>query len=102
MFMHLLQNSKIILFDEATSALDNQSQGKIKKVIDGLKNTHTIVIVAHRLSTVVDCDKIVVIDKNKVVAEGTHKYLMRNCDVYKELYKTEEASEEEDKLKLKV
>ncbi len=98
----LLKNSKIILFDEATSALDNQSQGKIKKVIDGLKNTHTIVIVAHRLSTVVDCDKIVVIDKNKVVAEGTHKYLMRNCDVYKELYKTEEASEEEDKLKLKV
>ena len=60
----LLKDSKIILFDEATSALDNESQDKIKKVIDDLKRTHTIVVVAHRLSTVVDCDKIVVIDKN--------------------------------------
>ncbi len=93
----LLKNSKVILFDEATSALDNQSQGKIKKVIDDLKRTHTIVIVAHRLSTVVDCDKIIVIDKNKVIAEGTHKYLMRNCEVYNTLYKTEENSEEEEK-----
>ncbi|MBQ2864007.1 MAG: ABC transporter ATP-binding protein [Clostridia bacterium] len=93
----LLKNSKVILFDEATSALDNQSQGKIKKVIDNLKRTHTIVIVAHRLSTVVDCDKIIVIDKNKVIAEGTHKYLMRNCEVYNTLYKTEENSEEEEK-----
>ena len=91
----LLKNSKVILFDEATSALDNQSQGKIKKVIDNLKRTHTIVIVAHRLSTVVDCDKIVVIDKNRVIAEGNHKYLMRNCDVYQTLYKTEESSDEE-------
>lgn len=93
----LLKNSKVILFDEATSALDNQSQGKIKKVIDNLKRTHTIVIVAHRLSTVVDCDKIIVIDKNKVIAEGTHKYLMRTCEVYNTLYKTEENSEEEEK-----
>lgn len=86
----LLKNSRIILFDEATSALDNESQHKIKEVIDNLKNTHTIVIVAHRLSTVVDCDKILVVDHNEIVAEGTHKYLMRNCSVYKDLYKTEE------------
>ncbi len=98
----LLKNSKVILFDEATSALDNQSQGKIKKVIDNLKRTHTIVIVAHRLSTVVDCDKIIVIDNNKVAAEGTHKQLMRNCEVYKELYKTEESSDEEETKKVKA
>ena len=98
----LLKNSKVILFDEATSALDNQSQGKIKKVIDNLKRTHTIVIVAHRLSTVVDCDKIIVIDNNKVAAEGTHKYLMRNCEVYKELYKTEENYDEEENKKVKA
>ncbi|HBP44045.1 MAG TPA: hypothetical protein DD621_05230 [Clostridiales bacterium] len=94
----LLKNSKIILFDEATSALDNESQQKIKEVIDGLKEEHTIIIVAHRLSTVVDCDKIIVIDHNQVEAEGTHKYLMRNCDVYKELYKTEEDNSKVDNV----
>ena len=94
----LLKNSKIILFDEATSALDNESQHKIKEVIDGLKEKHTIIIVAHRLSTVVDCDKIIVIDHNQVEAEGTHKYLMRNCDVYKELYKTEEDNSKVDNV----
>lgn len=94
----LLKNSKIILFDEATSALDNESQHKIKEVIDGLKEKHTIIIVAHRLSTVVDCDKIIVIDHNLVEAEGTHKYLMRNCDVYKELYKTEEDNSKVDNV----
>ena len=92
----LLKDSKIILFDEATSALDNESQDKIKKVIDDLKRTHTIVVVAHRLSTVVDCDKIVVIDKNSVEAEGSHRYLMKNCAVYKDLYKTEEKAKQEE------
>lgn len=96
----LLKDSKIILFDEATSALDNESQDKIKKVIDDLKRTHTIVVVAHRLSTVVDCDKIVVINNNQVEAEGTHRHLMRNCSVYKELYKTEEKAKQEENEQL--
>ena len=86
----LLKNSKIILFDEATSALDNESQGKIKLAIDDLSRDHTIVIVAHRLSTVVDCDKIFVLDNNTIVAEGTHKQLMKSCKIYKELYQIEE------------
>ena len=86
----LLKNSKIILFDEATSALDNESQGKIKLAIDDLSRDHTIVIVAHRLSTVVDCDKIFVLDGNTIVAEGTHQQLMKNCKIYQELYKIEE------------
>ncbi len=86
----LLKNSKIILFDEATSALDNESQGKIKEVMDSLKYDHTLIVVAHRLSTVVDCDKILVLDNNKIIAEGTHKQLIKSCNVYKELYKTEE------------
>ncbi len=86
----LLKNSKIILFDEATSALDNESQGKIKEVMDSLKYDHTLIVVAHRLSTVVDCDKILVLENNKIIAEGTHKQLIKSCNVYKELYKTEE------------
>ena len=86
----LLKNSKIILFDEATSALDNESQGKIKLVMDSLKTDHTLIVVAHRLSTVVDCDKILVLDNNNIVAQGTHKELMKKCKVYKELYEIEE------------
>lgn len=86
----LLKNSKILLFDEATSALDNESQGKIKDVLDSLKEDHTLVVVAHRLSTVVDCDKIMVLDNNKIVSEGTHNKLMKTCKVYKELYNIEE------------
>ena len=59
----LAKNSKIILFDEATSALDNNSQEFIKKSIDNLVKNHTVVIVAHRLSTIIDADVIYVIDK---------------------------------------
>ena len=85
----LLKNSKILLFDEATSALDNESQGKIKNVISNLKSDHTIIIVAHRLSTVVDCDEILVLDNNQIIAKGNHKYLMEHCATYKELYEIE-------------
>jgi len=86
----LLKNSKIILFDESTSALDNESQSKIKAVFDNLKADHTIVIVAHRLSTIVDCDKIFVLDNNEIVSSGTHAELMKNSKVYKELYLKED------------
>ena len=86
----LLKNSKIILLDEATSALDNESQAKIKEVIQSLKKEHTIVGVAHRLSTVVDADKIMFLENNKIVAEGTHKELMKKVPAYKDLYAQEE------------
>lgn len=85
----LAKNSKIILFDEATSALDNNSQEFIKKSIDNLVKNHTIVIVAHRLSTIIDADVIYVIDKGRVIASGTHNQLLTSCDYYKNLYKSE-------------
>lgn len=85
----LAKNSKIILFDEATSALDNNSQEFIKKSIDNLVKNHTVVIVAHRLSTIIDADIIYVIDKGKVIASGTHNQLLTSCDYYKNLYKSE-------------
>ncbi len=85
----LAKKSKIILFDEATSALDNNSQEFIKKSIDNLVKDHTVVIVAHRLSTIIDADIIYVIDDGKVIASGTHKNLLKSCDYYKNLYKTE-------------
>ena len=88
----LLLNTKIILFDEATSALDNESQEYIKRTIDELVKDHTVVIVAHRLSTIVDADTIHVIDKGKLAASGTHKELLKTSKIYKGLYKSESSS----------
>ena len=85
----LLKNSKIILFDEATSALDNENQSKIKKAIDNLVENHTIIIVAHRLSTIIDADIIYLIDNGKIIDSGTHKELLKKNDTYNTLYNKE-------------
>lgn len=85
----LSKQSKIILFDEATSALDNNSQEYIKKAIDNLVKDHTVIIVAHRLSTIIDADVIHVVDNGKVVASGTHSELLKTNKIYQNLYKNE-------------
>lgn len=85
----LVQKTEIILFDEATSALDNETQANIKKAIDNMKNEYTILIIAHRLSTVIDCDRILFLDEGKIKAEGTHKELLSNCKNYRSLYEAE-------------
>ena len=85
----LAKESQVILFDEATSALDNQSQNYIKKAIDNLAKNHTVVIVAHRLSTIMDADIIHIVDKGQIVASGTHEELLKTNEIYKNLYETE-------------
>ncbi|MGM9879392.1 MAG: ABC transporter ATP-binding protein [Bacilli bacterium] len=85
----LLLDTKIILFDEATSALDNESQEYIKKTIDDLVIDHTVIIVAHRLSTIIDADVINVIEKGTLAASGTHEELLKNSSVYNSLYSSE-------------
>ena len=82
----LLVNTKIILFDEATSALDNESQEYIKRTIDNLVLEHTVIIVAHRLSTIKDADIIHVIENGKLESSGTHKELLKVSNTYKNLY----------------
>ena len=89
----LLLNTKIILFDEATSALDNESQEYIKKTIDDLVKDHTVIIVAHRLSTIIDADTIYVIEKGKLVGSGTHKKLLKESLAYQNLYTAESEKE---------
>ena len=85
----LLLDTKIILFDEATSALDNESQEYIKKTIDELVKTHTVIIVAHRLSTIVDADVIHIIDQGSLVGSGKHQDLLMTNEIYQNLYTTE-------------
>lgn len=82
----LLMKTEIILFDEATSALDNETQSEIQDAIENLKGEYTILIIAHRLSTVIDSDKIFVVDNGKIIDSGTHKDLLKRCDLYKNLY----------------
>ena len=85
----LLLKTEILLFDEATSALDNETQTKIQEAINNLKGEYTILIIAHRLSTVIDSDKIFVIEDGKVESEGTHNYLIKHSNVYDRLYNKE-------------
>lgn len=85
----LLKQSKIILFDEATSALDNENQSKIKQAINNLVKDHTIIIVAHRLSTIIDADIIYLIEDGKLIDEGTHNELIKKNKTYKKLYTNE-------------
>ena len=82
----LLKNPKVLVLDEATSALDNQSEMLIQDALEKLMAGRTTFIIAHRLSTVHNADKIIVLDKGKVVESGTHKELMANEGLYHHLY----------------
>ena len=75
----LIKKSKIILFDEATSSLDNNNQEKIKNIIKSLSKDHTVIIVAHRLSTIIDSDCIFVLDNHGIIDSGTHNELIKKC-----------------------
>ena len=85
----LLLKTEILLFDEATSALDNETQTKIQEAISNLKGEYTILIIAHRLSTVVNADEIFVINDGIVEATGNHKTLLKTSKTYKKLYEKE-------------
>ena len=89
----LLLKTEIILFDEATSALDNITQAKIQQAINNMKGEYTILIIAHRITTVKNADKIFVIDGGKIVDSGTHSELLKNSKAYKKLYAEELESE---------
>ena len=82
----LLKNPKILVLDEATSALDNQSEYLIQEALDRLMVNRTTLVIAHRLSTVHNADKIIVLDQGRVVEIGNHKELMVNENLYYHLY----------------
>ncbi len=81
----LLRDTPILLLDEATSALDVQSEAKVQAALDRLAIGRTTLVIAHRLSTVRNADKIVVMDQGRVVEEGTHEALMGKGGAYAEL-----------------
>ncbi|MFA4833300.1 MAG: ABC transporter ATP-binding protein [Patescibacteria group bacterium] len=72
----------ILLLDEATSALDNESEAKIQEVIKNLKGKITVLVIAHRLSTVIDSDKLIVLNKGKIIEQGRPRELLKNKNSY--------------------
>ena len=82
----ILKNTEILILDEATSALDNETEFIVQKNIDKLRKGKTTIIIAHRMSTIQNADLIYVLDKGKIVAQGTHESLINESSVYKELY----------------
>ena len=90
----LLRQTSIIIFDESTSSLDNFAQEHIKKCIDNLKGKSTIVIVAHRLSTIKNVDNIFFLEKGKIVDEGTFDTLFKNNQEFKNMFMVENLQDE--------
>jgi subfamily B ATP-binding cassette protein MsbA len=82
----ILKNTPILILDEATSSLDTQSEKLVQKAIDNLMQNRTVLAIAHRLSTVIHADKIVVMDRGRIAAVGRHEVLLDSCARYRELY----------------
>ncbi|MCY3413425.1 MAG: ABC transporter ATP-binding protein [Candidatus Heimdallarchaeota archaeon] len=84
----LLSDPKIIIMDEATSSVDAYTEAVIQEALENLFKDRTSIVIAHRLSTVVKADRIIVLDQGKIIEEGSHKELMEMGGKYQELYET--------------
>ncbi len=91
----ILKNPAILIFDEATSALDSKSEKAIQAELRSIAKNRTTLIIAHRLSTVVDADQILVMDKGRIVERGTHGELLMRGGVYEQMWDLQKRVEQE-------
>jgi subfamily B ATP-binding cassette protein MsbA len=82
----LLKKAPILILDEATSALDSESERQIQQALEEIRHQHTCIIIAHRLTTIENADRIVVLDKGKIVETGSHAELIKHNGIYAKLY----------------
>ena len=92
----LLKNPPILILDEATSALDSRTEAEILDTLDEVSKQRTTIVIAHRLSTVVDADEIVVLDAGRVAEQGTHAELLAKDGLYAEMWARQQAEKEEE------
>ncbi|GMA60166.1 hypothetical protein GCM10025859_06060 [Alicyclobacillus fastidiosus] len=85
----MLQGPRVVLLDEATSALDTLVERQIQSALAVLLEGRTAIVIAHRLSTILAADKIVVLNRGRVVATGDHESLLRTSPLYRQLYEAQ-------------
>ena len=85
----LLKNASVLLLDEATSSLDSIAEAQLQQAVDSLVRNRTTFVVAHRLSTLRNADKIIVLERGRIVGTGTHQVLVDNCRLYREMWQTQ-------------
>ena len=86
----ILKQSKILIFDEATSALDTRTEREIQAALKAVSANHTTLVIAHRLSTVVDADEIVVFEQGEIIERGTHEVLLTDSGVYATMWQRQQ------------
>ncbi|NLC42398.1 MAG: hypothetical protein GX775_06060, partial [Erysipelothrix sp.] len=91
----LIRNTEIVLYDEVTSALDSTSEAYVQKIIDAIDSNKTQLVVAHRLSSLVNMDRILVLDKGTIVEEGTHNTLLALNGIYASLWNQQGGGQDE-------
>jgi len=82
----ILKNPPILILDEATSQLDSESERYVQEALDRLMKGRTVIAIAHRLSTIQKADKIVVLQHGRIIGQGGHEELLKNCPLYNKLY----------------
>jgi ATP-binding cassette subfamily B protein len=82
----LLLHPRVLILDDSTSSVDVETETGIQEALEGQQYSHTTFVVAQRISTVLNADKIIVMDHGQVVAQGTHKELMKSSKIYQEIY----------------
>jgi ATP-binding cassette subfamily B (MDR/TAP) protein 1 len=98
----LIRNPKILLLDEATSALDNESESIVQAALDKARLGRTTIIVAHRLSTILNADVIFAFDKGQIAEFGTHEELMQRRGIYYNLVLTQQNGADADNVKINL
>ena len=82
----ILKNPEILILDEATSSLDSESERYVQEAVNHLVKNKTVIVIAHRLSTNTNADKIIVMDKGEIIQEGSHNELIAIDGKYKKIY----------------